>query len=246
MNYKQVPKGVSVSESRYGGQAAELVVQIRASKNLAKTLGVSENIAEQNRPRLAEWGTGKHAQPAVWAYSGDVYNGLAIQSFSATELDELQGKLRILSGLYGSTRPFDAIEPYRLEMRTKLKGVWGKNLYEFWGDSLAAEFVNEDWVLNCASNEYSKALLPHIGNTPVVTPVFLHDDSKGLKQKALFSKYFRGVVARWAVTSKAAVPADLKKCTEEGIRYDSDQSNEHEPVFIIPRDFSLLGRFTRG
>ena len=232
-------------------EAEQLVAKINAgSKNLSKLLGVSTPIAELNRTRFAEWKASDHTngKPAIFAYAGDVYNGLAAFDMSSKDVSYAQNQLRILSGLYGSLRPLDNILPYRLEMSTRLAGSWGSNLYHFWGDKIAkdVEPLAGGTVLNCASNEYAKAVLPHLGQEmTVITPKFLHDSGSGPRVKMTFAKYTRGLMARWAIENKVEKADDLLNFDAEGYVYAPKLSEPGSPAFVAPADFSLLGRFTK-
>ena len=248
---KRAAPEVQASYPLFLDQSVELVNRVNMlGRNLAKTLGVSREIAELNRSRFEEWSEQEHAsgKPAIYAYAGDVYNGLAAFDMSSEQIGHAQQHLRILSGLYGSLRPLDLILPYRLEMSTKLSGKWGSNLYKFWGDQLANSVVGEadGLVLNCASNEYAKAVLPGLSTTTrVITPKFLHDSGDGPRAKMTFAKYTRGLMARWAVENRVSIAEDLLKFDLEGYRYEPELSSPNAPTFIAPKDFSLIGRFIK-
>ena len=211
-------------------------------ENLASVFGVSEKIAQTNRQQYSEWnreGTG----PAAWAYRGETFAGLSIEKLNKDQQAFAQQHVRIVSGLYGLLRPLDSISPYRLEMSTKLKGEWGNNLYEFWSSDLAESIRQEspDFILNCASNEYSKAVEKHLPkDITVVTPKFLHEG----RAKMSFAKYTRGLMARWAIENQISKAEDVVNFDSEGYTFDTS-SDPLRPVFNAPKDFSLKGRWTK-
>ena len=138
--------------------------------------------------------------------------------------------------------------PIAFEMKIRLKGKWGKNLYDFWGDNLAKAILKKQptFILNCASQEYIKAVAPHLpGSLPIITPKFLHDGPTGLKPKMAFAKYSRGLMARWAIENELSDPTKTKAFDVEGYTYDPDRSSLNEPVFIAPPGFSIKGRFKK-
>lgn len=249
MNYKPVPGWVVKTEPEFMKQAKVLAAALKSAKSLEATLKVSAKIAELNKERMNVW-VGDYSaaasQPAGWAYSGDGFNGLGIADFSQPDIEFAADKLFVVSGLYGLVGLTDAVEPYRLEMETKLSGIWGKNLYEFWGDDLSS-FIEEDgdWVLNCASGQYSRAVIESSGSVKVVTPEFLQQTKDGPKNKVLFSKFARGLMCKWVVQNKVSDPGELKNFDLEGYEYSQELSTELSPVFIIAEDFTLLGRFTK-
>lgn len=250
INYKPVDARVPLTKSEFFKQASELVDTLR-TQNLQKTLGVSEKLAELNAERFAAWSA--NAQPpqaerAAWAYRGEVYFGLSAESLSPEQLTFANNHVRIISGLYGLLRITDAIMPYRLEMKTALKGAWGKNLYDFWGSQLnnALLELQPSFVLNCASQEYLKAVQPHLPDTlRIVTPSFLHDGPTGTRPKMAFSKYSRGLMARWAIEKELLDPSVIPYFDVEGYRFDAERSTPDKPVFIAPPNFTIKGRFTK-
>ncbi len=219
-------------------------------KKLAQILGVSENIAALNRERFEAWNVDAHrsGKPAIYAYAGDVYNGVAAFDMSKAEIAYAQKHLRMLSGLYGALRPLDKILPYRLEMSTRLMGSWGSNLYAFWDNIIAQDILAEEpgLILNCASTEYEKAVLPYLPDeVEVISPVFLHDSGSGPKAKMTFAKYARGLMARWAIENKINSAEAVTTFDSEGYTYNPGLSKPGAPAFLAPRDYSLKGRFTR-
>ena len=177
------------------------------------------------------------ALPAALAFAGDVYRGLDARSLKADDLSWAQDHLRMLSGLYGVLRPLDAMQPYRLEMGTKLHNPRGEDLYSFWGDRIAktldADAAAHDapLIVNLASNEYWKAVDKKALKTPVVAANFL--DVKEGKARALFMfvKRARGLMARFIIEKELNDPGGLKKFRADGYRYNKAESTARELVF---------------
>ncbi|MDX1804642.1 MAG: peroxide stress protein YaaA [Alcanivorax sp.] len=207
---------------------------------LASLMKVSDKIAHLNVERFAQWSqpfNNKNARPAAFAFKGDVYTGLNIETFDEAQLKRAQQQLRMLSGLYGVLRPLDLMQPYRLEMGTRLDNPRGKDLYTFWGD-IITEQLNKDMkaadtevVVNLASNEYFKAVRKkHLGGT-VIEPVF-HDEKNGkYKVISFYAKKARGMMASWILREGIDDPSQLKQFRVAGYRYNKAESTEDKPVF---------------
>ena len=247
INPKPVASWVKGSKPQFLEQAEELVATVnKLGSKLAKTFGVSPKIGQTNAQQFKDWRP-KGKTPTAWAYRGETFFGLSAEKLNESSLEFAQQHLFIVSGLYGLLRPADLIMPYRLEMSTRLKDKWGRNLYEYWDNSLANHLVEQNpvFILNCASNEYSKAVIPHLPkNLDVITPKFLSPSQSGLKPKMAFAKYTRGLMARWAVENEIK-SEDIIGFSEEGYAYQSNLSTLNEPVFVAPASFSLKGRWTK-
>ncbi|WOJ92423.1 peroxide stress protein YaaA [Congregibacter variabilis] len=208
--------------------------------DIRSLMGVSENIAALNHQRFMDWHQPfdkDNARQAILAFKGDVYTGLEAETMDAKQLTYAQKHLRILSGLYGLLRPLDLMQAYRLEMGLKFANNGGKNLYEFWGESLT-ESLNKQLkktgtavLLNLASNEYFKAVKPGALEAEVVTPVF--KDLKNGKYKIIsfFAKKARGQMARYIIDKEINDVAALKKYRVAGYRYNAAESSARELVF---------------
>jgi cytoplasmic iron level regulating protein YaaA (DUF328/UPF0246 family) len=181
-------------------------------------------------------------RPAALAFAGDTYQGLEAASLDADELAWAQDHLRILSGLYGVLRPLDAIQPYRLEMGSKLKTRLGQNLYEYWRDDLSnalnadADAVGSDVLINCASQEYFGAVALKALKIRVVTPQFMEDkgDGKGPKIVSFFAKKARGAMARYVVQNRLKDVAAIRDFDTGGYVWQRDASTDERPVFVRP------------
>lgn len=209
-------------------------------KDLQKLMGISENLAKLNADRFKAFGT-METKPAALAFAGDTYTGLEATSLDPDELDYAQDHLRILSGLYGILRPRDAIEPYRLEMGSRLKTRRGKSLYDYWGDRIAkalnaqAETLGTSTLVNCASQEYFGAVKPDALNLRVITPVFMEEKPDGPKVVSFFAKQARGAMARFIIQRRLTDPESLTEFDTGGYRHRPDLSEPDKPVFVRPQ-----------
>ena len=209
-------------------------------KDLQKLMGISENLAKLNADRFKAFGT-METKPAALAFAGDTYTGLEAASLDPEEMDYAQDHLRILSGLYGLLRPRDAIEPYRLEMGSRLKTRRGKSLYDYWGDRIAkalneqAETLGTDTLVNCASQEYFGAVKPDALNLRVITPVFMEEKPDGPKVVSFFAKQARGAMARFIVQRRLTDPDSLTEFDTGGYRHRPDLSEPDKPAFVRPQ-----------
>ena len=223
-------------------QSAELikVLKTKSADDIAQLMKLSPALSELNVRRYDEWKPKfdqKNARQAVLAFNGDVYEGLQADSLTPTQLDWAQDHVAILSGLYGVLRPLDLMQPYRLEMGTRLVTPRGKTLYEFWGSRIA-EYLNERLdeqpsriVINLASEEYFKAVDLKALDARVVQCVF-QDYKNGIYKIISFNaKRARGLMARYAIQHKAKTPAALKKFDLEGYAFAEDVSTEDKLIF---------------
>ncbi|MGB5271055.1 MAG: peroxide stress protein YaaA, partial [Eudoraea sp.] len=188
-------------------EQSEKLIKVLAKKNpksLSKLMSISNDLAELNWERNQKFSlpfTPENARPAIYAFNGDVYQGLDAYSISENNLEKLQDTLRILSGLYGVLKPLDLIQPYRLEMGTQLKIGRKKNLYDFWKQSVT-DFLNDELedgelFINLASNEYFGAVDEKKLKTNVITPVFKDWKNDKLKVISFFAKKARGSMVRY-------------------------------------------------
>ncbi|WP_299287776.1 peroxide stress protein YaaA [uncultured Tateyamaria sp.] len=238
-------RDVKTSEPAMQEDALRLV---RTARNM--TLGklkalmdLSDDLARLNRDRFAAFEEAPAAdltRPAMLAFAGDTYQGLDAASLSADDTAYAQDHLRILSGLYGLLRPLDAIQPYRLEMGSRLKTRRGTSLYDYWRDEIAqalnvqADAVGTDMVVNCASQEYFGAV-PEAALTPrVITPVFMEDKGAGPKIVSFFAKRARGAMARHIVQNRVRDLDGLRAFDADGYVFQPDQSDDTRLVFVRP------------
>jgi len=222
---------------------AEQLNKVLAKKNpkaLSELMGISANLADLNWERNQQFSvpfTEDNARPAIYAFSGDVYQGLDAYTLTAEKLESLQEKLRILSGLYGVLKPLDLMQPYRLEMGTKLKIGRKKNLYEFWKKQITADLNSElednELFLNLASNEYFNAVDEKQLKVPVITPVFKDWKNDNLKIISFFAKKARGSMVRFILDTEAKTIEDVKAFDVDGYLFSKEHTlKENQPVFI--------------
>ncbi len=224
-------------------EEAEKLNKILAKKKpkaLSELMSISDNLAQLNWERNQNFTTPfneENARPAVFAFNGDVYQGLDAYSISNNKLENLQDTLRILSGLYGILKPLDLIQPYRLEMGTSLKVGRKKNLYEFWKkrltDELNQELQEGELFINLASNEYFSAIDQKELKVPVISPVFKDWKNDKLKVISFFAKKARGSMVRYILDSNAKTLDDIKGFNMDDYEFSQEHTlKENEPVFI--------------
>lgn len=210
-----------------------------APNQLTKAMHVSAALATKTHATLQDWNTEPRKQSlAIDSFVGDIYSGLRASELSKADRDYADTTLRILSGLYGIIRPYDAIMPYRLEMGYRLPDAPYSNLYAFWGKLIAATLPKEGPVVNASSAEYTKAVLPFVDPTRVITPKFLTVDPKSGEPTfvVVHAKIARGAFARWLITSRVTDPADFIGFNDIGYKYDKTLSTSEGPAFVC-REF---------
>jgi uncharacterized protein len=224
-------------------QALVGLLRKKSVQDVAEMMELSDALAALNVARFAAFSakfTAKNAKQAVLAFDGDVYDGLQAKSLSATQLAWAQDHVRILSGLYGVLRPLDWMQPYRLEMGRSLDTPQGKNLYQFWGDSIAqslnadlaqAEHGKAPVVVNLASQEYFKSVQTQWLNARVIECVFEEKKPAGYKVVSFFAKRARGLMCRFAIEKKIKTPAALQKFSSDGYAFDAAASSADRLVF---------------
>lgn len=226
----------------FTARAAQLIDILRrhTAPEIGALMQLSDRLAELNVSRYAAWqpqATGQNSRPAVLAFNGDVYGGLAATSLDTAALDWAQQHLVILSGLYGALRPLDRLQPYRLEMGTAVPNPRGRNLYDFWGDTIA-EYLNERLagerrpvVVNLASQEYARVAL-----RPALKARVLHcqfEEGKGGRfgVVGVLAKRARGLMARWAIDRRVRAPQALQGFDLEGYAFAPAVSDADRWVF---------------
>jgi cytoplasmic iron level regulating protein YaaA (DUF328/UPF0246 family) len=242
LDYETPVEGVSHTLPQFVSQSAELieVLKPKSPTEISELMDLSDKLAELNVARYEAWRskfTSKNSKQAVLAFNGDVYDGLDAKSLKLKDLEWAQDHLCILSGLYGVLRPLDWMQPYRLEMGTALVNPRGKNLYQFWGSSIAS-YLNERMsndktpvVINLASQEYFKAVDTQTLKARVVECVF--EDYKGGKYKIIsfFAKRARGLLARYAIQKQIKNPEKLKDFDLDGYGFVATASDDNRWVF---------------
>ena len=233
----------TTSYTEYGFQkqslAIDKVLKKKKPNELMDLMSISDKLADlnwnRNQTRNVSEITAENGRQAIYAFSGDVYIGLNAYSLSEDKITILQDKLRILSGLYGLLKPLDLIQPYRLEMGTKLPIGTNKNLYEFWKPiivkELNSELSKDELFVNLASNEYFDAVDVKKLKVPVITPEFKDYKDGKLKMISFFAKKARGMMVRYIIDTNAETIDDLKGFNYEGYAFDSNLSKGNKLVF---------------
>ena len=217
--------------------AAEELIDVArdlSHKQITKMMNISDKLVTLNQQRYRDFSTPfnkKNAKQAVLSFIGETYLGLDARSFSEEEHTQAQRYLRILSGLYGLLRPLDLIQPYRLEMSIKLKNPKGKNLYDFWGEQItdglnkAIAKSGSNFLLNCASIDYFKAVDADLIKAEIITPVFKQVKNGQARMIGMMAKRGRGAMARFVIQNNIHSPEDLKDFSTQGYRFQSKASN---------------------
>lgn len=211
----------------------------KSVKKLEELMKISTPLAklnkERNLGRTNEYTT-ENSRQAVFAFKGDVYLGLDAYSLDDSQIEQMQGKLRILSGLYGLLKPLDLMQPYRLEMGTSLKVGRRDNLYQFWDkkitEALNTELIEGEPFVNLASQEYFGAIKPDLLKVPVVTPVFKDYVNGKLKVVSFHAKKARGMMVRYILDKNIEKAEDLKTFNYGTYEFDVKASSENELVFV--------------
>lgn len=230
------------SQPDFLADSQELIGQLRTLSpvEVGRLMKISDQLAVLNTTRYADWTlpfSAGNAKQALLAFNGDVYDGLDAASLDAADLEFAQAHLRILSGLYGVLRPLDLMQPYRLEMGTRLANARGKDIYAFWGERITEALNNAlrdsaaTALVNLASEEYFKSVQPKKLAVPVVQPVFEDWSAGKFKVVSFYAKRARGLMARFAVLQRLTSPEGLKQFSSAGYAYDAGASDAKHWVF---------------
>lgn len=242
-----LPEGLSATEPVFTARAAELIAILRdwSPQQIAQGMALSDKLATLNAARYAAWqpqASAANARQAMYAFNGDVYEGLDAASLTLDEAHWAQQHLVILSGLYGALRPLDLLQPYRLEMGTRLANARGPSLYAFWGDTiahylderLAASHENTadgPFIINLASQEYFKAVQRSALKARVVECVFEDYKSGAWKIISFHAKRARGWMARYIISGRLTHPGQLCDFRREGYAWAPEVSQPDRLVF---------------
>jgi cytoplasmic iron level regulating protein YaaA (DUF328/UPF0246 family) len=241
LDFTEADPALPASARRVHDDTASLsrTARARTVAELRRLMGISDDLARLNRERFQAFDPDStDGVQAAFAFAGDVYEGLKARELDPNGLAFAQGHIRILSGLYGLLRPLDRIQPYRLEMGTRLKTRRGASLYDFWGDRLSkqlnadAEGQADPTLVNLASQEYFGAVDARALKLPVVTPHFYEDKAGDRRIISFFAKRARGMMARFAVDQRLERAAELKRFDRDGYRFDKAASTETDWIFI--------------
>jgi cytoplasmic iron level regulating protein YaaA (DUF328/UPF0246 family) len=243
LDYESRPLTKKTSQPQMIDEAQKLidVMVTKSPAEVGKLMSISPALADLNVERYHDWDptfTTKNSKQAILAFQGDVYRGFRADQFSERDFTHAQKHLRILSGLYGVLRPLDLMQPYRLEMGTKLTTDRGRNLYDFWGGRIT-DSINKDLVgskpralVNLASKEYFSSIQPDAIEGKVITPVF-KDFSRGeYRVVAFFAKYARGVMASWLIKNRISSIKGIEQFEADGYHHSPEHSSPGMPTFI--------------
>lgn len=241
LDFTEADPALPASERRFRDDTASLskTAKRQTRADLRRLMGISDDLAKLNAERFKAFDPDStDGVQAAFAFAGDVYEGLKARELDAAALDWAQDHLRILSGFYGLLRPLDRIQPYRLEMGTRLKTRRGASLYDFWGDRISNQ-LNADadgqldpTLVNLASQEYFGAVDARALKLPVVMPQFREEKNGESRIISFFAKKARGSMARFAIDERLERAEDLKAFDRDGYRFDKAASSEAEWIFI--------------
>jgi hypothetical protein len=241
LDFTEADPALPASERRFREDTASLARTARARTvaELRGLMSISDDLARLNRERFQAFeADSTDGVQAAFAFAGDVYEGLRARELDADGLAFAQAHIRILSGLYGLLRPLDRIQPYRLEMGTRLKTRRGSSLYDFWGDRISkclnaeAEGMPDPTLVNLASQEYFGAVDAKALKLRVVTPQFREAKDGESRIISFFAKKARGAMARFAIDERIERAEDLKAFDRDGYRFDKAASSASEWIFI--------------
>lgn len=209
-----------------------------SKKKLSELMSISDDLARLNYERNQEWETPfttENAKQAIYSFTGAVFQGIDVNSLKEEKIPLLQESLRILSGLYGLLKPLDLIQPYRLEMGTRLKIGRKENLYKYWDEELAEslnkELSNDELIINLASAEYFRALPKKVLKTPMITPVFKDFKNGGYKTIMTYAKKARGFMVRYIIDNNVKTIEELKGFNIANYRFSEELSVGNDLVF---------------
>jgi cytoplasmic iron level regulating protein YaaA (DUF328/UPF0246 family) len=240
---RALPAGLEPTQPAFAADAAKLARIARGLSvaDLRKLMAISEPLAKLNAERFAAFSAKPDiaaVKPAAFCFDGDTYAGLEARTLDADALRWAQDRLRILSGLYGLLRPLDLIQPYRLEMGSKLANPKGADLYAWWGNriaralNVAAAEAGTDILVNCASQEYFCAVDAKALKIRVITPVFLEGRGAEAKVISFFAKKARGAMARFIAEHRLTNAEDLRGFDTGGYAFAPDRSSGDRLVFL--------------
>ena len=240
LDYKSVLPTSKISEGCFLNEAQYLnnILREKSPNELSDLMSISPSLGDLNYQRNNSWSlpfSSKNARQCIYAFSGDVYRGLDSYTIEEDKIDFMQNSVRIISGLYGLLKPLDLIQPYRLEMGTKISVDDNKNLYEYWRQKITSQLNKEldenEPVLNLASNEYFKAIDRKVVKTDIYTANFKQLKNGEYKTIAIFSKKARGMMTRFIIDNNITDINDLKSFNYDGYLFHESLSSKKELIF---------------
>ena len=247
LDFESAVKNFPVSQPHFTDYSEQLIEVCRklSPQDLSSLMSISDKLAGLNAARFAEWTkihNENNSRAALFAFKGDVYTGLDADSLSEDDVIFTQSHLRMLSGLYGLLKPLDLMQPYRLEMGTKLANPKGKDLYSFWGNVItqavqqAIDEQGDNVLINLASDEYYKSVKENQLNAKIIKPVFLDNKNGKYKVISFYAKKARGLMCRYLIQNRLTDIEQLKEFDLGGYWFDSASSTETE--FVFKRDIN--------
>ena len=243
LDYETPPSTSRFTQPQYLDHSQELITQLRelTPAQIGELMHLSDKLSGLNAARFGSWTpafTPENAKQALLAFKGDVYTGLQADTLSDAQLSYAQDHLRMLSGLYGLLRPLDLMQPYRLEMGTKLANARGKDLYAFWGTRIS-EWLNEalaeqgdDLLLNLASTEYFSAVKRSALKAQIIDTEFKDLKNGQYKIISFYAKKARGMMSRFVISERISKPKDLMQFDAHGYRYSKELSSPDKLIFL--------------
>jgi len=243
LDYETAPVTPRFTQPQHLDSAQALIALLRelTPAQIGELMQLSDKLAGLNAARYGSWTpdfTPQNAKQALLAFKGDVYTGLNAEDFGDADFDFAQRHLRMLSGLYGVLRPLDLMQPYRLEMGTKLANARGKDLYAFWGERISGWLSEalleqgDDILLNLASNEYFSAVKRKALRARVIDVEFKDRKNGQYKIISFYAKKARGMMARYVIKERLRDPAGLRDFDAQGYRFCAEQSSPDSLVFL--------------
>ncbi|RMQ44537.1 hypothetical protein ALQ04_01695 [Pseudomonas cichorii] len=243
LDFETPPTTERYTQPQYLDHSQELITQLRelTPAQIGELMHLSDKLSGLNAARFGSWTpdfTPDNAKQALLAFKGDVYTGLQAETLNDAQLSYAQDHLRMLSGLYGLLRPLDLMQPYRLEMGTRLANARGKDLYAFWGTRIS-EWLNQaladqgdDLLLNLASTEYFSAVKRSALKARIIDTEFKDLKNGQYKIISFYAKKARGMMSRFVITEQIDTPEALKQFDVQGYRYSAEQSSPDKLVFL--------------
>lgn len=231
------PKEVSQPSFLKESKTLIKILSSMSEKEVGNFLKVSDKLSKLNYDRFKNWSTpfnSNNSKPAILSFTGDVYDSLSVKDFTHNDYKYAQNKLLILSGLYGILKPLDLIQPYRLEMGRNLKTNNAKNLYQFWSNKISnyIQNINDDTIINLASNEYYKVINPKLIKKNVITPIFKDKKNGEYKMISFYAKKARGMMSRYIIKNQINNSDDLNDFNVSGYSFSKKLSLTNQPVFV--------------
>jgi hypothetical protein len=240
LDFESIPPVSLHTQPRFLEKSETLNRKLKSlsKKKLSELMSISDDLARLNYERNQEWETPftpENAKQAIYAFTGAVFQGIDVNSLKEEKIPLLQESLRILSGLYGLLKPLDLIQPYRLEMGTRLKIGRKENLYKYWDEELAEslnkELYNNELIINLASSEYFKALPKKVLKTPMITPIFKDFKNGEYKTIMTYAKKARGFMVRYIIDNNVKTIEELKGFNIANYRFSEELSVGNDLVF---------------